>query len=266
MSNLYYSKNQKLKIIFFDVGQGDAILISQGNNQLLVDSGRSGRIILEKLGEHIPFWDRKIEMVLMTHPDQDHIGGFIDVFKNYDVKTVIQTKIKNDSQVFGTLNEYIAKEECEIIEGISGVKIFFSNNAEMEIIYPFDSITKSLNDTNSASIVSILKSGKTKFLLTGDLPSEKEAEILQRNIDISADVVKIAHHGSKYSTNKDFLAKISPREAVISVGKNNSYGHPAPEILEILKKEGINVLRTDMLGDIIWVCDNFEIECQLIKY
>jgi len=187
---VFFSRSQDMKVVFFDVGQGDAILISQGSNQLLVDSGKSGQILLEKLGKYIPFWDRKIEAVLMTHPDQDHIGGFAEVFKSYDVGMVIRTNAENDSQTFKALEEYIVKEGSSVVEGKIGTKIIFPNGSEMEIVYPFSSILGNSKDTNDSSIVSILEFGETKFLLMGDLTSEKEEEILRKTIDVSAPPAK----------------------------------------------------------------------------
>lgn len=256
-----FSKNQDMQVIFFDVGQGDAILISQGSSQVLIDSGRSGQVILEKLGRYVPFWDRKIETVLMTHPDQDHIGGFADVFASYEIKTVIKTDVKSDSQTFKVLEEHIEKEKSEIVEGKNGVKIIFPDQKEMEIIYPFSSVSENAKDTNGSSIVSVLKFGESKFLLTGDLTSEKEDKILRKGIAVSADVLKVGHHGSKYSTSAQFLEKVSPRDAVISVGKN-SYGHPTMEILERLKKQGVSISRTDEKGDIIYDCLFSQNQCR----
>jgi len=260
---IHLSKTQNLKVVFFDVGQGDAILISQGNNQILIDSGKSGQIILEKLGRYVPFWDRKIEALIMTHPDQDHIGGFADIFESYEVATVIKTNAKSDSQTFGALEESIIRENPEVVEAKSGVKIVFPNQQEMEIVYPFDSVIENAKDANGFSIVSLLKVGESKFLFTGDLTSEKEDEILQKRIDISADFLKVGHHGSKYSTGEEFLQKVFPREAVISVGKN-SYGHPAPEVLGKIKNIGAKILRTDEAGDIVYECKSSIDGCQRI--
>lgn len=259
-----FSKNQDLKVVFFDVGQGDAILISQGSNQLLIDGGKSGQVLLEKLGKYVPFWDRKIEAVLMTHPDQDHIGGFVDVFKNYEVKTVIKTQAKNSSQTFEAIGRFIDSEGSEVIEAKNGSRIVFSEEVELEIIYPFDAVSENLKDTNGASIVSLLKKNDFNFLFMGDLPAEKEEEILEKGVGVKADVLKVGHHGSKYSTGEKFLEKVSPQEAILSVGKFNSYGHPAPEVLEKLKKANVNILRTDEDGDIVYECKKTESYCNLI--
>ncbi|EKE15871.1 MAG: Beta-lactamase protein [uncultured bacterium] len=131
----------------------------------------------------------------------------------------------------------------------------------MEIVYPFSSVSENAKDTNGSSIVSILKTGESKFLFTGDLTSEKEEEILQKGIDVSADVLKVGHHGSKYSTGGEFLKKVFPQEAVVLVGKN-SYGHPAPEVMEKLRASGVEILRTDETGDVVYICRISEEKCR----
>ncbi|EKE16163.1 MAG: hypothetical protein ACD_11C00029G0043 [uncultured bacterium] len=258
---IFYSKSQKLKVVFLNVGQGDAILISQGSNQILIDGGKSGQILLEKLGKYISFWDRKIETIVITHPDQDHIGGFADVFKSYKIETVVKTNAASSSKTFEFLSNDINSEGSEIVEAKKGVRISFPNGAEMDLIFPSSSVSENEKDTNSQSVVSVLKIGNYKFLFTGDLTAEKEEEISQKGFDISADVLKVAHHGSKYSTGEEFLKKVSPQEAIISVGKN-SYGHPAEETLEKLRSIGTKILRTDETGDIIYKCRLPNEECQ----
>jgi competence protein ComEC len=247
------SKNQDLKVIFLDVGQGDSILISQGSRQILIDGGPSGSVLLSKLGKYIPFWDRKIELIVITHPDQDHIQGFIDVLKHYQVEKIIKTKSGSQSQTFKTLEDLIAQEKAEVIDGIRGTSIKIAEGVKGEIVYPPE--IKVGDDSNENSVVIKLDTGKEKFLFTGDLPSiNGEDKLLGSGIDLDADYLKIAHHGSKYSTSLDFLEKIKPKELIISVGKDNRYGHPNQETIDRLKKENIPILRTDQKGDIVFDC------------
>lgn len=255
--------NQGLKVVFFDVGQGDSILISQGSQQVLIDGGKDGKILLEKLGKHISFWDRKIETVIETHPDADHIGGLIEVFRAYEVLTVMKTLAKSDSQTFKVLEGEIIKEKSEIVEAQIGQKIILKDDVYGEIIYPFEKVNEVDKDTNAKSVVMKLKYGENSFLLTGDLPSEQEKELLNKNIDIKADVLKVAHHGSRYSSSEEYLKVVSPQDAIISTGKNNSYGHPHQDVLQRLIKQKINIMRTDEIGDIIYVCQNPNSKCQI---
>lgn len=256
-------QSQNLKVIFFDVGQGDGILISQGQNQILIDGGKDGKIILEKLGKYIPFWDRTIETVIATHPDQDHIGGLIDTAKNYKIETVLETSARSDSQTYKTWEDLISGKNIQKIEVIKDTAIKFPAGAQIEVLYPILKANGSGSDSNDWSVVAELSFGENKFLFTGDLPSAKEAELINSKGDISANILKVSHHGSKYATSEEFLNAVSPAEAVISVGKNNSYGHPAPEIMERLLKHGIKIWRTDVMGDIKYICANLEARCAI---
>lgn len=257
----YARQDQALHVIFFDVGQGDAILVSQGQNQLLIDGGKDGKIILEKLGKYVPFWDRTIETVIATHPDQDHIGGLINVAKNYEIGAVLETNATSDSQTYNAWEDAITG--VEKIEAKKGIDIKFPSGAEVSVEYPFSSIINQDPNSNDYSVVAKLNFGENKFLFTGDLPAEKEAELVAEKADLKAGVLKISHHGSKYATSSEFLDAVNPEEAVISVGKNNAYGHPAPEVVDRLLKAGIKIWRTDELGDIKYICANLQAPCAI---
>ncbi|MDO9231286.1 MAG: ComEC/Rec2 family competence protein [bacterium] len=259
---IWHSQNQKLKIIFFDVGQGDAIMISLGQNQILIDGGPSGQKEMEKLGKYIPFWDRKIEIVIATHPDQDHIGGLIDVMKNYKIGKVIDNSAENDSQVYKNYLEIIENKKIERLKGKEGMNIKIKD-ANLAIIYPNSILVNKPKDTNADSIVAKLTYGQNSFLFTGDFPLEKESALFSDKFDLSSKVLKISHHGSKNATSAEFLNKVGPVDAIISSGKNNTYGHPASELLERLKAKKIKVLRTDEKGDIEYICKNMENLCQI---
>lgn len=259
---IFHSQNiQDFRVIFLDVGQGDAILISDGSYQMLIDGGRDGKLLLNKLGKYIPFWDRNIEVMLATHPDQDHIAGLINILNSYNVKTVIKTEDQSDTQTFKRFQNDVANEKAENIEAKRDTIIKFPSGAEVKIIYPLSEIGDIQDSqSNSGSVVIKINYGENSFLLTGDFPKDRENEIL--NFDIGSKVLKVAHHGSKYSTGAEFLEKVNPTNAVISVGKDNSYGHPNEEILNLLKEKNINVLRTDEKGDIIFECKK-ESSCQV---
>lgn len=261
-----YQKNkQGMEIIFLNVGQGDAILIKQGSNQMLIDGGRSGKLLMEKLGKHIPFWDRQIEVVLATHPDQDHIGGLVDALKSYKVSEIIKTQAESESQTYKALAEEIKNENATVVEAKAGLKIKFPNGADMEVVYPFESVNpENKKDSNAGSVVAKLNFGENKFLFTGDLPSEQEVELTSNNINIEANVLKVSHHGSKYSTSEEFLRAVNAKEAIISAGRNNTYGHPAPEVLERLWEDKIKIFRTDEIGDIAYECADRHARCAIV--
>lgn len=247
-----------------DVGQGDAILIEQGSTQILIDGGPSGQKIMEKLGGHVPFWDRNIEILIATHPDQDHLSGLIDVMGKYKVSEIIDNGTASDSQVYKKFKETIQNRNITEIDGRAGRRIKLQDGAELEIFNLEDAQGGDVSrDTNSGSLIARLSYGKDNFLFTGDLPSEKEPALIRHFALVDSRILKVAHHGSKYSTSVEFLEAVNPEVAVISVGKNNRYGHPAQEVLDRLNERKIKILRTDEIGDIEYYCQNTEEKCFL---
>jgi beta-lactamase superfamily II metal-dependent hydrolase len=262
---ILHGKSSSLQVVFLDVGQGDSILISEGSQQLLIDGGKDGKLLLEKLGKYVPFWDRNIEAIIETHPDQDHIGGLIDIVGAYKVSAILETKMQSESQTFKKLEEEIAKNKIEKIEAKKDVQIKFASGAIAEILYPFEAVTDiNGKDTNMYSVVVKLTVGENKFLFTGDLPTTQENKLLENNTDIAAQFLKVAHHGSKYATSNEFLEAVRPTDAIISVGKNNSYGHPNQEVLQRLLSHRINIRRTDESGDVVYECQNPKEKCVIV--
>ncbi|MBP7811547.1 MAG: MBL fold metallo-hydrolase [Candidatus Moranbacteria bacterium] len=246
-----------LRVVFMDVGQGDAILVSQGKTQVLIDGGRDGKILLGKLGKHLPFWDRQIESVIATHPDADHVGGLAAVIDRYHVATYLSNGSKGESETFDHLKRVLdSDKKVEQSVFVAGSKIIFPGGAELQTLFPKIGETMVGGETNEQSIVIRVVFGDASFLLTGDLPHE---ETVLPDI-ASAKVLKVSHHGSKYSTSDHWLSAVQPEDAIISVGKNR-YGHPAGEVLSRLQQRGIRTLRTDEMGDIVYICR--EAACRL---
>ncbi|NTW75443.1 MAG: MBL fold metallo-hydrolase [Candidatus Moranbacteria bacterium] len=241
---------EETRVIFLDVGQGDAILITQGGNQVLIDGGRSGKVLLAELSRYVPFWDRTIETVIMTHPDADHIGGLPDLLRAYRVRGFISTGASSSSEIFGLLQDRLSSgdESPERIEAREGLTITFPNGGMMRVLYPHAALPEG-TESNEGSVVTRFSYGETDFLLTGDLPEE---ERYLRDPGVS-EILKVSHHGSKHSTSEAFLDLIRPNEAVISVGKN-SYGHPAPEVISRIATSGALIRRTDLSGGIPYRC------------
>lgn len=246
----YYFKEKPLEVSFFDVGQGDAIFIeTPKRQQILIDGGPSS-VILEKLGKEMPFWDRTIELVILTHPEKDHLSGLVEVLKKYQVKNIFWTGIVRNTVEYQEWLKALEKEGAKIFIAKAGQKIIISRTV-LEILHPFESIQgRGLKDSNNTSVVVRLGFGESSFLFTGDLPAFQERELVSRGADIDSDVLKVGHHGSKTSSSEDFIKEVSPELAIISAGKNNSYGHPHQEVLDVLGKYGIKILRTDQNGDI----------------
>lgn len=255
-----------LRVDFLDVGQGDSAFIEtpQGH-QILIDGGPTAAV-LEKLAERMPFWDKSIDLVILTHPESDHMSGIMEVLQRYDADHFLWTGIVRDNPGYKELADILQKKEnqpqnswfaalnprkMKILSVFAGHKIV-AGGAVIDILYPAENLAgKETKETsNNAGVVAKLIFGKNSFLFTGDISSAAENKIE----NIKADVLKVAHHGSKYSTSEEFLANVKPKIAVIEVGKN-SYGHPTPEVLQRLEKFGIKVKRTDQLGDINMVSD-----------
>ena len=241
-----YALDTRVKVSFLDVGQGDAILISQGNNQVLVDGGRDGTLLLSRLGRALPFWDRTIETVIMTHPDDDHIGGLAALAGRYQVGQWLMTGAAADTEAWRRLDALAVPR----VPAVVGTAIKLSDQTTMDILWTYVDTPFDPQDTNRTSVVTRLSVAGHTFLLTGDLPAAEEWELYPGR----AEVLKVGHHGSKYSTSDVFLSEVRPREAIISVGAGNRYGHPAPDILNRLDQHGIAVYRTDHDGTVTYRC------------
>ena len=251
------SRPQLLEVTFFDVGQGDAIFIeTTQRHQILIDGGPDSAI-LEKLGKEMLFWDRTIDLIILTHPEHDHYGGLIEVLKRYRVENILWTGVIRDTAEFKEWQRLI-EEEAKIIIAKVGqkIKIHRSDLCNFSVLYPLENLEgKTVKNTNNTSIITKLVFRDNSFLFTGDAYKAVEREILKKGINVDSDVLKVGHHGSKTSSADDFIGKVLPSYAIISCGKDNSYGHPHPETLETLEKYGITVLRTDQEGDIKIVSD-----------
>jgi competence protein ComEC len=247
-----------LSVHFFDVGQGDSIFIqAPGGTQILIDGGR-GRVVLEKLSRAMPFFDRSIDVVMLTHPELDHMEGLIEVLKRYKVGTVIWTGVERTIPEYESFLKEAYSKKARVLIAAPGAQIKIGEHqGVLDILYPFENfegmvIEKKLN---FSSIVSRLTYGETKFLFTGDIEKESEQELVEGGGDISADVLKAAHHGSKTSSIKEFVERVDPKLAVIQVGRNNRYGHPHAQTLETFKSLNIPVLRNDINGNIVILSD-----------
>lgn len=246
---LIHAQADETKVVFLSVGQGDAILISQGMNQIVIDGGRDGRLLLSRLGRHVPFYDRTIETLIPTHPDADHIGGLSALLERYQVRTVLDTGARTDTKSAFLFYRDLEREGVRTIPAVRGTTLALPQGGKLSILYPYAPLPADVLETNEGSVVARFEFGETSFLLTGDLPDE------ERFIPdlVPTTVLKAAHHGSQYSTSGAFLDQVRPREAIISVGENN-YGHPHRSVLERLAAHGVAMYRTDTEGDIVYAC------------
>ena len=248
----------ELEVTFFDVGHGDAIFIeipSSGGGvyQILIDGGPDDTI-LEKLGQEMPFWDRTINLIILTHPSTDHLNGLLMVLERYKVNQILWTGIKVRGSKYREWLELIAKENAEIFIAQAGQRIKLGENVYLDILNPIENLKgqeiKGGRAINNTSIVARLVYGEDSFLFTGDIEKQAEKELLEREVFLDSDVLKVAHQGSRTSNSKEFIEAVSPEIAVIQVGKDNPFGHPHPEVLQTLEQFGAKILRTDIHGDI----------------
>lgn len=295
-------------LIFCDVGQGDGILITNGFTQILVDGGRTDSKIMACLRDHLPFWDRSIELVVATHADADHIGGLDKVLDTYAVQQIMSNPFVKDTQTFWDLKAAIEKEvDMGVVlkKPISGQQISFSQEEKggfgenfggsgwnfgkkksvrpamiFSILSPrveqlsaavenWQNPETYLSDTsqilgepveanfdhNDLSIGALLTVGEVRLLLMADIEQKGELALINSGLLTKVDILKAGHHGSKTSTSPELLAVTQPEISVISVGKNNKYGHPSPEVMSRLMQFGGLVVRTDELSTIEIVTD-----------
>ncbi|HLM84464.1 MAG TPA: ComEC/Rec2 family competence protein [Candidatus Bathyarchaeia archaeon] len=257
---LYFSyqifvATRPLEVVFLDVGQGDSILIQKGTKQILIDGGPNGKKELAELGKYLPYFDREVDLIIATHPDRDHIAGLIDVARNYKIGRVIATGAEKDTSVFKEWKDILNYNKTEVLEAMRGDEFGFGGS-KFRIIFPDSPVDAAAGDANNESIVTRMDFGESSFLFTGDIESPAEKEILAIGENIDVEYLKVAHHGSKYSSSDDFLNAASPAEAIISVGANNPYGHPAAETLQKFRIRNTKILRTNESGDIVFICGN----------
>ena len=265
----YYRDN--LRVIACDVGQGDAFLVTLKDFQILIDGGPNNKV-LGCLAEHVPFWDRVIEVVILSHPQKDHFIGLIEVFKTYSVKYFLTTALDSGGVEWRVLKDLVRGSNTRVVNPSSGDKYGFGL-MYLDILFPSEEyLVENLkdykasnnkgvlgayiseNDSNDLSVVLILSYKNFDALFTGDVSpaiSDLVAEEIEQRGFVGAEYIKIPHHGSKNGLTQELLNVVNPKIAVISVGKSNSYGHPHKEIMDMLNAKNIKVFRTDEDGEIV---------------
>jgi competence protein ComEC len=251
-----------LEVYFLDVGQGDSQFIETPDNRQIIIDGGPGDAVLGELGKIMSFSDRKIDIVVLSHPETDHMQGLVAVLKKYKADYILQAGVERDFEGFYEWQDVLAtqqKQGAKIINVKAG-DVVYVGAVVLKILAPFEDLSgvNMEKSSNEACLVAKLSYGTSSFLFTGDIGFETEAQIGKA---ADCDVLKVGHHGSKYSTSESFLAAISPQIAVIEVGKN-SYGHPTAEILQRLAKFGIQTLRTDKSGTIKIVSNGDALQIQ----
>lgn len=250
-----------LEVRFFNIGQGDSIFIeTPDKKQVLIDGGPD-KTVLEKLNQTMPFHDRKIDLIILTHPDADHVTGLVDVLEYYQVGHILTSGFENDTAVYRRWRELIDEKNIPLTIAQAGQRIVLDENIVLEILWPEQPLS-GIKSANNASVVGRLVYGQSEFLLTGDIEKKIENILLRRNWNLKADVLKVPHHGSKTSSSYNFVKAVNSSIAVILVGENNRYKHPHKDVLERFNQ--MAVFRTDINGDITIFTDGnlFEIETE----
>lgn len=240
-----------LHIHFLDVGQGDsALIVSPSGRQIVIDGGPDFST-LEEVGRRMPFFDRSIDLLVLSHPHLDHLAVFPELLRRYRIKSVLLTGVPFVQARYEEMIAMIEQTHPNVIFSDPTKDLDFGDGVILDIIWPGpDFIHRKLSDVNNASTALRVLYKDQSILFTGDMEEAEEKEILQSGADIRSTILKIAHHGSKTSTSTGFLLAVDPELAVISAGKDNSYGHPSRSTLERLAHFGIPVRTTADEGTI----------------
>jgi competence protein ComEC len=240
-------------VTFLDVGQGDAILIQTAlGRQVVVDGGPSPAALLDGLGRRIPFWDRSLDLVVLTHGDADHVTGLTAALQRYSVAAILESGVDLESPEYAAWRDAVVGHSG-LMRASKGLRVMLGGAVWLETLHPGPlPITGTASDSNNNSLVTILHSGAIDFLLTGDIEEEAETS-LARMGGLRSEVMKVAHHGSNTSTTPALLDAVAPWAAVISVGADNRFGHPTQAVLQRLT--GIPMYRTDKHGAVEFTTD-----------
>lgn len=261
------SASPNLKIFYFDIGQGDSeLIITPSGKTILIDGGPDDKI-LSKLGAILPIGQKKIDTMILTHPHADHLEGLIPVLRRYEVGEIYYTGVLHTTNDFLIWLKLIKEKQItmhlvnkqNVVDYETDLKLnFLWPNKDLSSSAKTDVTDNALNpeyqknnsSLNNTSIVFKMAYKNTSFLFVGDAEIPVEKELLKQNVDLKADVLKVGHHGSHSSTSEEFLTKVSPKIAVISVGKNNDFGHPHLRTLRRLERHNVKIYRTDQGGDV----------------
>jgi len=234
-------------VVFCDVGQGDGVLIIKNDFQMIIDAGREDGRMRECVSKYMPFWDKEIEVAIISHWDGDHSGGLAKLMEVYRIDSVYSGIAPPEG--FEQINYSGNLDEADVLR---------YENINFEVELPKENMKWLGTDSNEMSVVGFLKYGTYNFMFTGDTTGDEERYLVWRGLlDKSGDrrILKVSHHGSASATSEELIKAWEPTEAVVSVGKNN-YGHPNAEVMERLEKMGAKILRTDVLGDVVYQIKN----------
>jgi competence protein ComEC len=247
----------RLRVTFLDVGQGDAALVqAPSGERLLIDGGPQGPLLVRRLSEELPFWDRRIDVVLATHPQLDHIGGLVEVLRRYEVGVLYVNGQGSDSLAYRALVAEASNRGVPVVELASGDQLDLGDGAAALVLHPGPELA--VDEPNERGLVVRVTYRDSSFLFTADVEELGELSLLASGVDLQSDVVKVPHHGGTSELTDELVAAVNPSIAVISAGRDNQFGHPTPETLDALVN--IPIFRTDLHGTISMDTDGQTIE------
>ena len=255
-----------MKFVVLDVGQGDSLFIESPTGKQVIIDGGPGRSLLREISKVMPWYDRRIDIMIVTNPDRDHYEGFIPLLEKYKTDLFVESGTKNDKGVYEFLHERLNDLDVPKLLARRGQKIDIGGGAYLEVFFP-DRDVSGLSP-NDGSIVMKLVYGETSVLLQGDSTRRIEEYIMTfASTTIKSTILKAGHHGSKTSSGEAYVLAVSPKWVVITAGENNSYGHPHKETLDTIKKFGIPALSTCINGTLYFESDgkNFVLKNKKIK-
>jgi competence protein ComEC len=249
--------DDNLRVSFLDVGEGDAILVQKGSQQVLIDGGPSPQAINLALGRQMPFWDRTIDLLVLTHPHQDHLAGLVEVLHRYHVGQVLYPDLDDPSPMYEEWLSLIKEKGIQVTIARAG-QVALGDGAVMKVLSPQATLLAGTeSDIDNNGLVLRLSTGDISFLFTADIMREAEWGLVARRADLTSTILKVAHYGSDTSTSPEFLAVVNPRVAVISCGADNKFGHPSNGVVSRLEQKlgAGNIYRTDKDGTIEFTTD-----------
>jgi competence protein ComEC len=254
-------QGNKLKVIFLDVGQGNAqLIITPNNHAMLIDAGNNDKeqLMLKYMKDYNI---KKLDVVVGSHPDADHIGGLDKIVKGLEIGSVYMPKKMSNTKTFESLLNEIKNKGLKINTAKSGVNIPLDENVNVEMLGP----VKDYDDSNDVSAVVKVSYGDQSFLFPGDAEGPSEKDMIDSGVNLQTTTLAVGHHGSNSSTSPSFLNKVNPKYAVIQVGADNKYGHPTDKTLQKLKSKNIQVFRTDLNGNITFTTDGKSMDVTIQK-
>ena len=252
LAQVHHLPSSRLHMYVFDVGQGDAILLTTPSGKHILIDGGPDLSLLEHLGRTMPFFNRTIDLLIITHPNTDHLFAIPFLLQHYHVRAALLSPAPSSLPTYGSILQALLQKKIPILSPSPGTDIRFRDGVLLDILWPPRTTHKNWEeDANNSSIVLRAIYGNQRILLTGDIEEKAEMAILASGTNIQSTILKVAHHGSQTSTSTGFLLASSPQSAIISVGRNNRYKHPHPNVLSRLLHFGIRTTTTAENGTVL---------------